>query len=30
MTNYFASSKVSLAALVAVVGHLGLLALALN
>lgn len=30
MTNYFASRKVSLAALVAVVGHLGLFALALN
>ena len=30
MTSYFASRKISLAALVAVVGHLGLFALALN
>lgn len=30
MTNYFASRNVSLAALIAVVGHIGLFALALN
>jgi hypothetical protein len=30
MTSYFASRKISFAALIAVMGHLGLFALALN